>query len=271
MQADLIPSLEIDWVNGTATKKIVVDNLTRNFRMPIYYDADHCSYYFKALPNDFIITFKYCLRRLCKLSTKVKQWMGNGTQVLFDKFRQPIFDEHLHKYLINPENALFPHIDALSSTKVAHMFDGIKLKKKVERFLTEIGYKAQDHEMYDYILRNLPFTYSKDLRIHWGRATRLPTKLHINERCVIRKDGSTVSHLSDHWVLIDKNGKKTLFEGEPTDGVLIDGDSGRTIEVYSKVPVNVPKNILKAVKITIGCNPVEGDMRGISIMSYRRF
>lgn len=183
------------------------------------------------------------------------------------KVRKPRIGERVEKYLTilrNKEHKLFSILGGLDEmTKV--QFDCPQ--NLVKRFLTPV--KTVDEEMYDFICDQLKYSKSEDCPTTWGTATKKPKWLNVRERLSVNADGTSANHISEHWVLLYANGKAAMPDLAPTKGARIDAATQRTLETYSAPPQPMPDDVVRAIKITIGVNEIESNLRGISLKLYQ--
>lgn len=126
-----------------------------------------------------------------------------------------------------------------------------------------------DAEMYEFITAQLTDSYAEELPIKWLHALKLPAWLNSSHKLVTKNGGyDTVSHTSEHWLLRHDDGSWSFPDIKPTKGTHICEESKRIVEVYNNAPQQMPPNILRAIKITIGAH--DNGRRGVSWTLYSK-
>lgn len=132
-----------------------------------------------------------------------------------------------------------------------------------------------DPEMYAFIVGQLQYSRNEDTPSDWrsGKVQPLPQFMNVRERLVVdnEKDDNTISHSSQHWLLWMEDGT-IQWDGAPTatSGAKVDASTGKTLKVYNDAPKPLPKNVKRALKITLGLHSVEKEMLGVGWSMYSK-
>ena len=252
------------WEKGYIEKFLVVPMRCVRIVPIHHYDPNILSHVQYATVGDYIFRIRHFL---------------NSNKVEEDQFM--VTSQHC---LIKPKNLTITreisnHLDAIRNPKfnMFSIIEGANMSIH-EQFDCDIASRTKflrplqyvDPEMFDYIVSNLEFSRDMDCDIDWRGAANLPQWLNNRERLVIDNNDQTVVHTSEHWLLIHKDGSITFPDLAPTKGARINYETQRTLEVYKAAPTAMPTGVYRAIKITIGANPVGSDMKGISWNIYQR-
>lgn len=251
-----------NWEKGFIDKFLVC-SLNMNEVSKIYpFDPEHLSHFQYAYTGDHLIRIRHHLDS-SKLSEDI--FLVNDPKPVCVNSKIKIGAE-VEKYLSQMRE---------SDTKLFSIFRGTEMTqvefdvphKLVKSFLAPL--RMVDEEMYDFIICELKYSKAADCPVTWGYSSKKPKWLNVRERLSVRKDGTTVNHISEHWVLFFNDGRVTMPDLEPTKGAQIDAASQRTVKVFNTPPQPMPDDVVKAIKITIGVNEVDELLRGIALKLYR--
>ena len=252
------------WDRGIIDKMLVVP-LHCNYITPIHhYDVNLLSHVQYAAQGDYVFRARHYLD---SDTVELEQYLV-CTDTRLIKSKELTITDNISIYLDELQKrdtvlfSIFKGIDM----SIHEMFDcDIESRKN---FLTPLRFV--DDEMYQFIISELQFSRELDCDTEWNGAVKLPRWLNSRERLVINNAGETVLHTSEHWMLFHEDGSVTFPDLDPTKGAKISQESQRTLEVYTAAPVPLPETTVKAIKITIGANPVGETMRGVSWNLYKR-
>lgn len=251
-----------DWDKGIV-EKFLVCTLSLDSVVKIHpFDPEHLSHIQYAEPGNHLIRIRH------HLATNTL-----SEDIFLISYPKPITVNSKAK--IGKE--VQEHLQALRSKehKLFSIFRGVDMTpdefdcpvRTVRRLLAPL--KKADAEMYAFICQELEFSKASDCVTTWSTAGKKPKWLNTRERLVTDAAGDSVIHTSEHWLLIHADGEATMPDLEPTRGAHVDHETQRTLKTYNAPPMPIPDTVVKAVKITIGVNDVDGVLRGVALKMYR--
>lgn len=252
------------WDKGYIEKYLVVPMRCERIVPIHHYDPNILSHVQYAGVGDYIFRIRHFLETNTFEETQV---LVTSEQCLIKPTNLTITSE-IARYLEALRDSTFKLFSIIkgANMSVYELFD-CSIDKRTS-FLQPL--RLVDPEMFDYVIANLEYSRNIDCEIDWKTAASLPRWLNNRERLVVDVEDKSVLHTSEHWLLFHKDGTVTFPELTPTKGAKIAHESRRTLEVYKAAPVAMPDTVHRAIKITIGANPVGTDMRGVSWNLYQR-
>lgn len=251
------------WEKGYIDKHLVASLNLEEVAEIYSFDPEPLSHYQFIKAGDHLIRIRHCLRTNTLSETIYLYSEPNPIVVNKRAVVGPKVKEYL-EIMRKPEYMLFSILRGLNEMTSPKFDCPIRM---VRRLIQEVS--VLDNEMYEFIMQELKFSYEKDCPTSFSNAAKKPKWLNVRERLTTNTDGTTANHTSEHWLLIHKSGVVEMPELQPTKGAHIDAATGRTLEVYNAPPRQMPDDIYRAIKITIGVNEVEGKLRGVALKLYR--
>lgn len=265
----LLACIKPDWDNGIIQKRVAISFATECFIPFKKFDPEKMTHFQEVMSGDFLFIATYNLKT-SKVSTQLIRLLPSGKSVTYrDLNIDPVGMGLVFEKIKDVRNIMFSDFGSYIELGNLEMnnFD-VKDPLLYREVLLHHLEKA-DPEMFQYVLDELSFSFTKDLPLEWDKALRLPKWLNNRSRLVTDPEGRTVKHTSEHWLLIHASGEVTFPDLEPTKGAQISAESGRTVKMFNATPQAMPDDVTFAVKIVLGANPVDDKMRGVSWILYR--
>lgn len=107
-------------------------------------------------------------------------------------------------------------------------------------------------EWEEYLHILLENSQERDVRIDFNQSQH-PFPKQLRNPCVLKeyKDGTCEYVSSQIWIAIDGNGQRTVIEPQETSGVLIEGETGRILKPFNKLPEVTPRDAQHLIRILI--------------------
>lgn len=107
-------------------------------------------------------------------------------------------------------------------------------------------------EWEEYLHLLLEHSRERDIQINFNQPPQ-PFPKQLRNPCVLKeyKDGSCEYVSSQIWLSISASGERTIIEPQETSGVLIEGETGRILKPFNKLPEVTPRDARHLIRILI--------------------